>query len=571
MPRKFRDEIHVGRRHQRQKNGTIYVLERTTKYDPATKKTVTVGQRLLGKMLPGSDRIVPTRPKRPDGAGRAPSGTRRRHTGLTDILDLVGRVSGIDADVRRCFPEGIAEKILTVARFWVATGGHTLPRLAAWQAMHPTPYPCTISDDVAGDLFKAVGTDESGIQAYFRRRAQRLGPSPVLAYDSTTTSTYSGNLHEARQGFNKDGDGLDVIKLLTLYSVREREPVAFAKQPGNVPDVISVCNALGQLESLGLPKPLVVTDTGYHSQANMAEFAARNRKFLTLVDTDASWVREAVDALCDEIDGAEGVCPFDPDVCGATLVRRHVFTRIRKRSRGGVGAGAAESFERRLYVHVFRSPEVRTRREQAFNRRLVEVKRLLEEGAELTDSARRWAERHMTVQTRGRGGPKVSFRNDAVREARRYFGYFALVTNQAMGTFEALRDYRMRERIEEFFGMDKRYFDGRRTRLWGSDALRGRQFAQFVGLGYLCRFRRMVDDVEAGLGAEAPGKPAALLRLEKGLRGWLADRSTQDIFDWFDCIETTQVETEAGRFRWSTESVARDRLFLERLGLPQHE
>ena len=136
-----------------------------------------------------------------------------------------------------------------------------------------------------------------------------------------------------------------------------------------------------------------------------------------------------------------------------------------------------------------------------------------------------------------------------------------------MGTFEALRDYRMRERIEEFFGMDKRYFDGRRSRLWGCDALQGWQFAQFVGLGYLCRFRRMVDDVKAGLGAEVPGKPAALLRLEKGLKGWLADRSTQDIFDWFDCIETTQVETEAGRFRWSTESVARDRLFLERLGL----
>ena len=209
--------------------------------------------------------------------------------------------------MRRCFPGGIAEKSLTVARFWVATGGHTLPRLAAWQAMHPTPYPCTISDDVAGELFKAVGTDETGIQAYFRSRAQRLGPSPVLANDSTTTSTYSGNLHEARQGFNKDGNGLDVIKLLTLYSVRERETVAFAKQPGNVPDVISVCNVLGQLESLGLPKPLVVTDTGYHSQSNMAEFAARNRKFLTLVDTD---------------------------VCGATLVRRHVSTRIRKRSRG---------------------------------------------------------------------------------------------------------------------------------------------------------------------------------------------------------------------------------------------
>jgi len=38
-------------------------------------------------------------------------------------------------------------------------------------------------------------------------------------------------------------------------------------------------------------------------------------------------------------------------------------------------------------------------------------------------------------------------------------------------------------------------------------------------------------------------------------------------FDWFDCIETTEVRTEAGKFRWSTESIRRDQLFLERLGV----
>lgn len=102
------------------------------------------------------------------------------------------------------------------------------------------------------------------------------------------------------------------------------------------------------------------------------------------------------------------------------------------------------------------------RRKKAFNRRLLEVKRLQEEAAELTDSARHWAARHMAVETRRRGGPKVSFRrHDEMREARRHFGYFTLVMNQAIGTFKALRDYRMREWIEEFFGMDKRHFDGR--------------------------------------------------------------------------------------------------------------
>ena len=227
MGRKFQGKIHIGRRVQRQKNGDIYILERTTRYDRATKKTVTVGQRLLGKIVAGTTEMVPTRPKRPDGA--AAGSATRRHTGLTDILEHVGRVSGIDEDVRAAFPHGgVAEKILTVARYWLATGGQTLPRLAAWQAMHPTPYPGTISDDVASDLFKEVGVDEGGVQSYFRARADRLDRDAAVAYDSTTVSTYSENLHEARQGFNKDGDGLDTIKLLTLYSVKDREPIAFA-------------------------------------------------------------------------------------------------------------------------------------------------------------------------------------------------------------------------------------------------------------------------------------------------------------------------------------------------------
>ncbi len=73
-------------------------------------------------------------------------------------------------------------------------------------------------------------------------------------------------------------NGLNTIKLLTLYSVKDREPVAFAKQPGNIPDVISIENTLAQLKCLNLEKPLIVTDNGYYSQDNMMEFAWRNGK-----------------------------------------------------------------------------------------------------------------------------------------------------------------------------------------------------------------------------------------------------------------------------------------------------
>ena len=53
----------------------------------------------------------------------------------------------------------------------------------------------------------------------------------------------------------------------------------------------------------------------------------------------------------------------------------------------------------------------------------------------------------------------------------------------------------------------------------------------------------------------------------KKLLNWLNQRSLAQIFDWFDCLKETTVRTEAGVRRWITESVARDRLFLELLGI----
>ena len=69
------------------------------------------------------------------------------------------------------------------------------------------------------------------------------------------------------------------------------------------------------------------------------------------------------------------------------------------------------------------------------------------------------------------------------------------------------------------------------------------------------------------LGKDDGKKTARRLDLEKGLLNWLKQRSLAQIFDWFDCLEETTVKTGAGGRRWTTESVARDKFFLELLGV----
>jgi len=568
MAKPITGKTHVGERREKRPNGDIYVYERITAYNEKTRKTYTVSQKLKGKIKSGTHKVVPTRPKKRQGKGGLADATRR-HTGLTDILEWIGKVSGIDNDVHASFSEGDAAKILSIARYWIGSGGNTLPRLESWQVMHPLPYREAITEDVYGKLFKDVGRNEEGVQRYFSVRAARLGKSPMLAFDSTTISTYSENQSEARQGFNKDGDGLNTIKLLTLYSVKAGEPIAFSKQPGNIPDVISIENTLTQLKCLNLEKPLIVTDNGYYSQKNMMEFALRNVKFLTLVDPNIIWVRETVDALRSTIAGMSSTCPFDPSICGATTLRMHQFRRTRQRSRNGKAAGEKETISRRLYVYVYYSPDNEAKKELAFRKELLELKTQIEEGkTEFTESAQKKIDKYLTCSRKGRGGQlKVGFNDKAITEAKKYFGYFALVSNQTMDTFTALENYRLREKIEELFAVQKGRLDGARPRTWYPDNLRGRQFTQFVSLGYHCFLMKKIKEVQTKLGKNEPGKTKSLINLEKKLKNWLAQRSLVQILDWFDCIETTKVQTAMASYRWSTESVARDRLFLKYLGV----
>ena len=61
-------------------------------------------------------------------------------TGLTSILQHVGKVSGIDLAVMKAFLESDALKAISIDRYLVATNGAALPEIEEWQLRHSLPY-----------------------------------------------------------------------------------------------------------------------------------------------------------------------------------------------------------------------------------------------------------------------------------------------------------------------------------------------------------------------------------------------------------------------------------------------
>ena len=569
MGRPLTRKTHVGIRRETRSNGDVYVYERVTGYDPKTQKTKTLSTRLLGKILAGSTEMIPTRPKKKRSEViEAPVQAVRTHVGLQKILEWAGHESGIDADLQRSFEIGDALKLSSIARYWVATDGDTLPRMESWQVMNPLPYGHPITQDVYGKLFASVGRNESGVQSYFQCRGQRVSSTGLnLALDTTTFSTYSKNQIKARQGFNKDGDGLDTIKLLVLYSVENRQPVAFSKQPGNIPDKISLANALRQLDMLDLASPVIVADNGFYSQDNMTHFAREHTKFLMLANSTDKWVRSEIDAAREELGHIRNVCPFDVDVSGVMRRRQHGFSIVRKRTRGNFEAGETESLTRRLYVHVFHKPDTAPIQERRLRESLFSLKKDLEDGVEeFRPAAQKQIDSYLTVKRTAKG-VKVDFKMDGIEEAKRYWGYFVLVSNEIKDPFDALKAYRSREKIEGLFATYKDSFDGRKPRTWYPENLYGRQFAQFVGLGYHCFLAKRILDVKKALSEkETEGKTKEELSLEAKLLAWLNQHSLIQILDWFRCVDYVAATGNASASKWTTETTRRDQLFLKMLG-----
>ena len=582
MPAKASGEIKVRTVHQAQKNGDTYVIERRTLYDPAKKYNVVLSSRIIGKIPKGGDTVVPTRPKRAkkekasnsDVPAPAVSATRTK-VGMMDIIDYIGKTSGIDAAIYNNTDLGSAQKILSLARYLLATNGQSFPGITTWQYTHPLPYDDGLSEDIYHSLFESVGRDESLIQSFFASRLADTAGTALLAYDSTTVSTYSGQISEARYGFNKAHDGLETVKLLTLYSIETRQPVAFAKQPGNQPDVITIENALKQLQVLGIKKAEIVTDNGYYSEKNLAELLYAHFDFITLIKLNIKWVKKELDSQLDEFRSTGSACPFDTNTHGISVTLMREFSRTRKYAsqKKGLSAGDEETFRRKIYLNLYFNPLRRAEQDTAFDKDLFELKRLVEDGTpeeELSENAMEKIRKYLLIR-RCSGKITAAFNEKAIAEAKKYHGYFALVSNCEKDPFECLRKYRQRETIESFFESGKQRADGSRTRVWSSECLMGRMFVQFVALCYYEYYSEQLRQIKRSL-TEEIGNPesntAQIRKDKKRLLTWLKNTPVYLTLQWFDAVEEVKVSSKLLSKRWTTEITERDRLFLNRLGVP---
>ena len=464
--------------------------------------------------------------------------------------------------------EADALKALSVARYLVATNGATLPEIEEWQLRHTLPYQDGITEENYHTLFVNLGHDEAARQSLFFHLSKNIASDGIF-YDSTTVSTYSENLTEARYGFNKDHDGLPTFKILTFYSRNERRPLAFSLQPGNIPDQISVSNALKELDFLHMDRYIVVTDNGFCTENSLTAYVRSNIKYLSLIAYDRQWITPLVEKALPELETFSTINEQDADIHQYATSVFHDFTWRRERGRGEKNKRDIESIKRRVYVHVFRSDSRTRNASDAFRDELLRLKKRIEACEELTQADLKRRDTFFNVSS-VRSGIRCTFNEGACRKALQSKGIFVLVSNAIKDSTEALILYRTREWIEEFYRTMKNKTDGAKPRVWSYEAFKGRVTVQFIALCYYSWLSNAISALKKSLGKKNGDPRHDLeenLKAEKRLSSWLENKSLHQILLWFDAIETTTVRRNGKVHSRTTESTARDRLLLEKLGM----
>ena len=124
---------------------------------------------------------------------------------------------------------------------------------------------------------------------------------------------------------------------------------------------------------------------------------------------------------------------------------------------------------------------VLTKEEQAFDKRIIDYCNELLSGKPVEEHKKAYT-RFFEVKDTPVRGRQVYYKEDEIKSARKYIGYFAIITNEKMDAFTALHLYRMKDIVEKAFGNLKERLNMRRLLAKSEKNLDGKIFNEFIAL-----------------------------------------------------------------------------------------
>jgi transposase len=268
-------------------------------------------------------------------------------------------------------------------------------------------------------------------------------------------------------------------------------PVATPKKTGQVGSFpggrwVHFTPVVTDINTLGYKKIKVLLDRGFYSAANINELYHHHLKFLIaaklslqLVKSHLNEVREAMRSWTHYSQ--------DYQIYSYTQPITWDFAQDRPYK------GDTLKGKRRMYLHLYFSPDRALEDEKAFNSRLINWQQELESGQRRPEHEQHYA-RYFEVKHTPVRGTKVVAKEQALADTKRNYGFFALMSNDIQDAIQALEIYRNKDVVEKAFENLKERLNLRRVAVSSEQSLDGKLFVQFIALIYLSYITKKMQE-----------------------------------------------------------------------------
>ena len=479
---------------QTDKRSNITYAYEAMYYWDKEKKQSRAKRTLIGRVDQETKEVIPT-----DGRMKKAGNEKGFHTtakpgpipaekcdrlfyGATYLLDKIGDKTGVYEDLKQCFPSDY-KQILSIAYYLILEDKNPLYRFEKWAATHKHPYGRDIPSQRSSALFMGITPD--AIQKFFHLQGKRRNEHEYWVYDTTSFSSFSETLRQVQYGYNKEGDKLAQFNLALVYGEQSNLPFYYRKLAGNIPDVKTVKMLLTDLGAIGLNKAKLVMDKGFFSVNNVNGLMKERFKFLMAVRTSLSIVRNGLDKVYEQFRTFEHYNE-DHQLYSITVPGEWPYVQDRPYK------GDTLEEKRRVYIHLYYNIDRAAEEQKNFDRKLMGLKRELISG-KLNQEHEGLYKKYFVVKDTPVRGVQVSVNETAVMNAKRYYGFFALLSNEKMDSITALEIYRNKDVAEKAFGDLKERLNMRRALVSSEQGLDGKLFVEFVALIYLSFLKKQMQ------------------------------------------------------------------------------
>lgn len=596
-----KDTVYINER--KQKNGEIYVMEITKRWDPVKKNMVYVSSKLLGKKASPDSELVKTRSKAqphkqkalvnesikdtalaPVPAALTPTvdessnkievsniGTDATHHSAMDLLLFAEKQAGLKEDIESVVADiSIADKIRSLGLFVNLNKGQSFTGIYHDQLHHDYPYTDGMTEAVYNDLFEKLGHDHSTMHSFFEARVSRYinehpGETIFVAYDATIVPTESDDLNAIGALGNEDSFG-NAKKVIALYTL-DNHPLALFNVPTNISDESFAQYATEYLISLGVTNYILVTDNGFMKKSNLVQYDQDGVNYLGGISNSLSLVREYFpeDPYEFELD-PKCCCECDPAVsCKKIQLSNESFI---KAFLGDDDEPDERILSKPHFLYIFSE---RNRNQENFQKISLEAKSILKlcnDDSLLTADQVKFREKYLVLTENG----QWDINSRAIAQYSREFGCFVLLSNNDLTIDQALQLHRKSNGVVCFCNENKQHTADANTQVQDENSYMARLFVQFYALSIRESLLRLIRECQEKLSEfiavneNVPGKKT-IVKEHKHLLSWLNNTSWFELIKWFDCPETLNLKNAIACARFSPEMTMRDKLFFQHIGL----